>query len=133
MVAWLLVAAALLMAYWVAWFTDRSIVASAQTSYYIAFEQAFPLADAWLATAAILAAVQLWRRRPSALVWLVVVGGAGVYLCALDVLYDLQHGIYANGNGGAIEFAINAITALSSIGVIRFGWRFRDQLLGNAA
>jgi hypothetical protein len=130
--AWLAVAAALLVMYWVAWFTDRSVVASAHTPEYIAFEQAFPLADAWLAGAVVMAAIQLWRRRPSALIWLTVVGGAGVYLCALDVLYDLQHGVYASGNGGAIEFGINAITALSSIGVMRFAWRFRHQLLGDS-
>jgi hypothetical protein len=127
---WLLIATSLLVAYWVLWSLDLSLLASAHTANYVSFEQAFPLADAWLATAALIGAVQLRRRRPSAFLWLVVVGGAGIYLCALDVLYDIQHGLYANGNGGAIEFCINAITVLSSVGVLNFAWRFRDQLLG---
>lgn len=126
--AWLLVAASLIAAYWLAWFADRSIVASDHTATYIAFEQAFPLADAWLLGVAVMAAVQLWRRRPSASMWLILVGGAGLYLGALDILYDLQHRIYAKGGGGAIELAINLITVVSSVGVIRFGWGSRRWL-----
>jgi hypothetical protein len=130
--ALLIFTSVLLVAYWAAWFGDRGIVASDHTPEYIAFEQSFPLADAWLLGAALMAGVQLWRRRPSALVWLTVLGGAGVYLCALDVLYDLEHGIYAKGQGGAIELAINLITAALSIGLLTWGWRFRHELLGNS-
>ena len=43
--------------------------------------------------------------------WLLVLGGAGVYLCALDVLYDLEHGMCTKGHGGAIELTINLLTA----------------------
>jgi hypothetical protein len=127
--AWLMLAAMLMVAYWVVWFADRGLVASSHTVRYIAFEQAFPLGDAWLLAAILMAAVKLSRRRPSALIWLEVAGGAGVYLCALDVLYDIQHGIYSDGHGGAIELAINVLTAVSGIGVIAFGWRFRHELL----
>jgi len=62
--------------------------------------------------------------------WLMVVGGAGMYLCAMDVLYDLEHGIYDKPQGGSTELAINVATAAFSIGVIRFAWRFREQVLG---
>jgi hypothetical protein len=123
--AWLLVIAALLAMYWLAWFADCAIVASDHSAQYVSFEQSFPLADTWLLAAVLMAAVQRWRRQPSASMWLIVVGGAGVYLGALDTLYDLQHGIYAKGRGGAIELAINVITVVSSIGVIRFGWGSR--------
>jgi len=120
----------MLVTYWALWFGDRGVVASEQASEYIAFEQAFPLADAWLLGAMLLAVGQLWRRRPSALKWLLVTGGAGIYLCALDVLYDMQHGIYAKPNGGAIELTINLLTLTLSVGLLRFAWRFRLQLLG---
>ncbi|HEY7892421.1 MAG TPA: hypothetical protein VIC05_09460 [Solirubrobacteraceae bacterium] len=124
----LLFSCAALVAYWVIWLADRSLIASEGTPQYFAFEQSFPLADGWLATAALLAATQLWRRRQSAVVWLGVVGGAGMYLCAMDVLYDLQHGIYAKPNGAATELAINIATAALSIGVIAFARRFRQRL-----
>ncbi len=123
----------LLVAYWVAWFADRGIVASDNTAEYIAFEQSFPLADVWLLGAALIAAIQLWRRRPSTLMWLLVLGGAGVYLCALDVLYDLEHGIYTKGHGGAIELTINLLTAVLSAGLLASAWRYRHELLGNSS
>jgi hypothetical protein len=104
---WLLVTAALVVAYWVLWVTDRSVVATDRSAGYIAFEQSFPLADGWLLAALLAAGAQLWRRKPSALLWVLVIGGAGLYLCAMDVLFDRQHGIYTKGQGGAIEFAIN--------------------------
>jgi ferric-dicitrate binding protein FerR (iron transport regulator) len=122
--------AALVVAYWVLWFTDRGIVASAHTASYVSFEQSFPLADGWLVAAALAAAIQGWRRRPSALLWLLVVGGAAFYLSALDVLYDLEHGIYTSGQGGAIELAINLATAAVGIGAIGVGWHFRREFLG---
>jgi hypothetical protein len=128
-IALLIFTAALLVAYWAAWSADRGAVASDHTAQYIAFEQSFPLADGWLLTAALIAALQLWRRRPSALLWLLVLGGAGVYLCAMDVLYDLQHGIYSNGHGGAIELAINILTAVLSVGLLASAWDFRNELL----
>lgn len=130
---WLIITAALLVAYWLLWFTDRGAVAASRSSQYVAFEGSFPLADAWLLAALVLAGIHLHRRQPSALLWVLVVGGAGLYLCAMDVLYDLQHAIYSRGQGGAIELAINLITAASSVGIMIFGWQFRHALLGEPA
>ncbi|HEY4451318.1 MAG TPA: hypothetical protein VGN13_06960 [Solirubrobacteraceae bacterium] len=128
LVRFMLFPMALLLAYWAAWFGDRSLVASDHTPEYIAFEQSFPLADAWLLGAMAMSALQLSRRRPSALLWLTVTGGAGVYLVALDILYDLQHGIYAKPRGGVIELAINVLTLTLSVGLLRFAWRFRSKI-----
>lgn len=127
---WLLFAGALVLSYWTAWFADRPLVASADGAGYIDFEQSFPLADLWLMTALVLGAAALWRRRPSAIVWLAVAGGAGFFLCGLDVLYDLEHGIYAAAGGGWIELGINLITGISAAGVILFAWQHREYLLG---
>ena len=82
--------------------------------------------------AALAAAIQGWRRRPSALLWLLVFGGAAIYLCALDVLYDLEHGIYTSGQGGAVELAINLATAAVGIGALSVGWHFRHEFLGTS-
>ncbi|HEV2924416.1 MAG TPA: hypothetical protein VGW98_10305 [Solirubrobacteraceae bacterium] len=108
------------------------MVASDHATVYVAFEQAFPLAEAWLLAAMLMSVLQLWRRRPSALLWLIVTGGAGVYLVALDVPYDLQHGIYATPQGGIIELVINVLTATLGVGVLRHAWRFRLELLDRA-
>jgi hypothetical protein len=121
----------LLVLYWLAWFFDRGLVATERGASYVGFEQAFPLADAALAAAALAASAAIMRGHPSALVWLSAVGGAAAYLACLDILYDVQHGIYGHGGGGLIELAINVMTLVSGLGVLSFAWRFRRQLLGN--
>jgi hypothetical protein len=127
----LLAAAVLTVAYWVVWFfVDRSILASDTRGAYYEFENAFPLADGWLVLCLVGAAVQLLRRRGTALLWLLAGGGAGVYLAGMDILYDLEHQIWFHGgSGGLIELAINILTVLASVGVLVWSWRRRATLL----
>ncbi len=116
--AGLIVAAGLLVAFWVLWWTDRGLVASRTTQAYFSFEDDFALADGWLLGTVIAAAVQLRRRRASALLWLIAAGGAGLYLLGMDMRYDLQHGIYASNGGGVIELLIDILVAGASVGVL---------------
>lgn len=124
------VALVVLVAYWALWFTARSVVASDDSPEYVAFENAFPMADAWLAVCVLLAVRAARTRRPSALLWLLAGGGAGVYLFCMDVLYDLQHGTYASSAGGLVELGINLLTLGLSVAFLRWAWRRRDALLG---
>jgi hypothetical protein len=118
------------VAYWVFWFVDRSAVASNDRPAYFEFENAFPFADGWLAVSLAAGAVALLRRRPIALLLLVAGSGAGVYLFCLDVLYDLEHGIWwRSGAGGVIELAINVVTLAVSVGLLWWSWRHRSALL----
>jgi hypothetical protein len=125
----LVVALVLDAAYWTIWFTNRDWIASETTQAYYDFENAFPLADLWLGVAALLALVTLVRRHPSALLWLVATGAAGLYLGSLDLLYDLEHDIFTKGGGGAFEAVIVAVTWVFSITVLRYAWTRRGELL----
>lgn len=131
--AGLTVAACVIVAYWVAWWSDRGLVASRTTSSYYAFEDTFQLADAWLLSTIIAGAVQLRRRRASALLWLVAAGGAGLYLLGMDLFYDLGHGIYGSSTGGVIELLIDVLIAGASVGVLWWTWRYRRLLLNEPA
>ena len=133
-VVMLVVAIALDAAYWSIWFTQRDWIASEDTQAYYDFENAFPLADLWLGVAALLALVTLVRRRPSALLWLVATGAAGLYLGCMDLLYDLENDIFTKGGGGAFEAVIVAVTWLFSLTLLRYAWTRRGELLaGDAA
>jgi hypothetical protein len=127
----LVTAALLTTTYWVVWFlVDRSILASDTRGAYYEFENAFPLADGWLVLCLVAAAVQLLRRRATALVWVLAGGGAGLYLAGMDILYDLEHQIWFRGGiGGLIELAINILTVVLSVGLILWGWTRRAALL----
>ena len=130
--AGLLLAVALLIAgYWLGWLLHRSLVASETGAAYTQFEDAFPLADGWLALCLVASSYCLWRARRAALFWLLAGGGAGLYLFAMDVLYDLQHGVWGKGANGVMELVINIVTLALSLFVLRWTWVRRDALLSS--
>jgi hypothetical protein len=126
----LVVAILLDVGYWSIWFTQRDWLASEHTPAYYDFENAFPLADAWLGVVCVLALVALVRRQPLAMLWLVAAGAAGLYLGCMDLLYDLEHDIFAKGGGGVAEAVIVAVTWVFAVTVLRFAWTRRGELLG---
>ena len=117
------------VAYWSVWFTDRRLIASENNRAYYEFENAFPLADAWLGVACLLAWWTLTTRRSSALFWLLCAGSAGAYLFLMDLLYDLENGIFTSGSGGVVEAAIVAVTGIFSVTILTWSWRHRGALL----
>jgi hypothetical protein len=125
----LVVAIVLVLAYWTIWFTQRDWIASEHRKAYYEFENAFPLADLWVAIASLLALVTLRLRHESALFWLLCAGSAGLYLFAMDVLYDLEQGIFAQGGGGAVEAFLVLLEVVFSVTVLTWSWRHRGELL----
>ena len=122
------------LAYWVVWFgVDRTWLATADTPAYYTFENAFPLADGWMAATGALGAIALQRRRPQALLWMLLAGSAALYLAGMDVLFDLENGIYRVESGGAanlaVELFINVGCFLGGIAIIRHAWKHRAYFL----
>jgi len=128
-------AALLIVAYWAIWFGGgRDLLASSHAASYYAFENAFPVADGWLALALLLGALGLALNRSWGLLWGLLAGGAGVYLGCMDVLFDIENGIYLVPKGGdpsavAIEVTINVLTFLLSAVALTYLWRHRRSLL----
>jgi hypothetical protein len=118
------------IAYWSIWFLDRDVLASEHTQAYYDFENAFPLADLWLGIACLLALIALTQRRPMAHFWLIAAGSSGLYLFGMDLLYDLEHGIFISGGGGIVEACIVAVTLVFSLVTLRFAWTRRAEPLG---
>jgi hypothetical protein len=119
------------IAYWVVWFgVDREILASAHTESYYAFENAFPLADAWMVATGVAALLALLRRRASAFFWSIAAGTTSVYLGLLDVLFDLENGIYRSPDTGGVvvEIVINVLTLALGVVVLFWAWGSRRAL-----
>jgi hypothetical protein len=125
----LVTGAALLVLYWAAWLLDRSLLASDTRPAYYEFEAAFALADAWLAFCLVAAARALRGRRATALLWLLAAGGSGAFLLGIDVLYNLQHGVWFASQRGLTELLRNLATAAGTIGLFAWTWPRRDELL----
>jgi hypothetical protein len=127
--AMLVVAIVLDVAYWSIWFTQRDLIASEHRQAYYEFENAFPLADLWLGVACLLALVAMRRRAGTQLLWLLCAGSAGLYLFGMDFLYDVEHGIFTKGGGGAFEALNVLLTFVFSTTLLTWSWRHRDELL----
>jgi len=125
----LLAGAALLVLYWAAWLLDRAVLAADTRPAYYEFESALFLGDVWLATCMVAAARALTGRRATALLWLLAAGGAGGFLLAVEVLYDLQHGIWFASARGLPELVRNLATAAGTVGLFIWTWPRRAELL----
>jgi len=114
--------------YWIAFFTS-GVVQASQDPCYLVFERAFPAADAWAAANAIGAAVALWRRRPTAVLFAIAAGSAYIFLGLMDVLYNLEHGMYAVHSAEmANEIVINVFCLILGLWAIAFAWTRRHEL-----
>jgi hypothetical protein len=127
--AMLVVAILLDLAYWTLWFAQRDWIASEHRQAYYEFENAFPLADLWLGVACVLALVAMRRRTGTRLLWLLCAGSAGLYLFGMDFLYDVEHGIFGKGGGGAFEALIVLLTLVFSVTLLWWSWTHRAELL----
>jgi hypothetical protein len=125
----LLAAAALLVLYWAVWLLERTLLASDTRPAYYEFEAAFALADAWLAFCLVAAARALAGRRPAALLWLLAAGGAGGFRLAMDVLYNLQHGVWFASQRGLAELLRNLATGAGTVALFTWTWPRRSELL----
>jgi FtsH-binding integral membrane protein len=127
----LLAGAALLVVYWAAWLVDRTLLASDTRPAYYEFQAAFILADAWLAFCLVAGARALAGRRSTALLWLLAAAGAGGFLLAVDVLYNLQHGVWFASQRGLTELVRNLATGARTVGLFAWAWPRRAELLAD--
>ena len=126
-----------MVAYWVIWFfVDRSWLANLDTQAYYVFENAFPAADGWLTLTCAAGAWSMWKRRASSLFWLIAGGSAGISFALMDILFDLENGVYRapKGDWGSVglEIAINLYGLGLGAWALSFGWRNRGWFLARA-
>jgi len=114
--------------YWVAFFSSGAVQASSDPCYLV-FERAFPAADGWTALCALVAAHALWRRRAHAVLFGIAAGSGFVFLGLMDVLYNLEHGMYALHSAEmAAEIVINVTCLTIGPAAIAYAWRARHAL-----
>ncbi len=121
--------------YWAAWFGAPELVQSMtpnDTGYlaYVTFEEAFPLADLWLALCAAIGAFGLYRMRDWGVLFMLLAGSAAMFLGLMDLLYDLEHGIFENLTPeSTIELCIVSLVLTLGPVVIILAWRQRRLLI----
>lgn len=117
-------------AYWIDWFTGGNVRTS-EDQAYTDFEQAFVLADTYMAGMLLVAAQRLWSGREDAVGMGIAAGSAVVFLGLMDLLYDLQHRKFAARTPEmAIEKAIVAACLAGGPFTMLRLWRARRRLAG---
>jgi uncharacterized membrane protein (DUF2068 family) len=126
---YLAVVAMLTTLYWLDFFTSGGVHVR-DDAVYLAFEKAFPLADAWMAACSLLGAIGLWSQRAWGLLFGLLAGSAQVFLACMDVLFNLNEGNYAIASAAmTTEILINVGLLVGAPLLIAFLWRQRHTLL----
>ncbi|WP_107940201.1 hypothetical protein [Stenotrophobium rhamnosiphilum] len=95
------------LAYWLVYFMSGATMVRTD-NVYTSFENAFPLADAWMAVGYLLAASFLLKGDRRAVLWGICAGSAMIFLGAIDILFNIEQGLFTHGSAEmAAEIAIN--------------------------
>lgn len=125
-VSFLLILGALItVAYWLNYFIAGD-VRVLPDYWYSAFEDAFPLADAWMALCMLGAGIGLWRGDRRGALFGLMAGSALIYLAAMDVTFNVEHGLYAllpKSGPMLTEAAINATSLGLGVTTVVISWR----------
>lgn len=100
--------------YWIIFFGAGNVTPSPSDCGY-KFELAFPAADLWMAAAAALAAIGIGRGARWGRAMALVTAGAVLYLAAMDILFDIENGVYL------IARAQTVVEALINVSCLGFG------------
>jgi hypothetical protein len=123
--ALLILGAVVTVAYWLNYFIAGDVRVLSDY-WYGAFEDAFPIADGWMALCMSVAGVGLWRGTRAGALFGLMAGSALLYLAGMDVTFNVEHGLYALlPKSGAMwtETWINALSlALGSV-TLAMSWR----------
>ena len=121
-------AASLVAAYWADFFTGGH-VRSDSSPVYLEFERAFPVADGYMAGCLVASAVLLRRGHAAAVPSGLAAGSAMVFVGLMDVLFNLEHGMYRQRTSQmAVESLINAAClTFGPYTMVRL-WRARGRL-----
>lgn len=89
----LIVTAVVTVAYWLDFFL-RGTVHVVEEEWYLRFERSFPVADAWMAGASLVAAIGLLGDRSYGVVFGLAAAGALLFLGLMDLTFNVQNGLF---------------------------------------
>lgn len=120
--------AVLTIVFWILFLFVPGSVQSSDERCYMVFEHSFVAADLWMCVAFFLSAYFLYHRDPAGVLWGIVGGGTSVFLGLMDVLYNIENGMYKKINAGMFfEILINLGTLIFGGITIQYTW----HLLGH--
>jgi len=124
-----------ILAYWFCWFVFPDAIqartpADPDFVSYMVYELAFPLPDAFVAIAALIGVIGLWKMKDWGFLSMLLAVGGTFFLGLEDLLFDLENNMFVPFNGAAgIELAI--VLLIMSLGPLMtiLLWRRRKDLV----
>jgi hypothetical protein len=121
----LILTAAVTALYWWSYFTGGQ-VRVVDARWYNAFEDSFPVADAWMAACCAIAGIGLWSGRAWAARAGLLAGSALIYLACMDITFNVENGLYAmlaTSDPMRFELVVNLWSLVLGAATIIFSWR----------
>ncbi len=110
--------------FWILFFFVPNSVQSSNERCYMVFQRSFVAADLWMSIAFFLSAHYLYHHETAGVLWGIVAGGTFVFLGLMDVLYNIENGMYKNMNTGMFfEVLINLVSIGFGSFTIHYTWR----------
>ena len=122
-------------AYWFCWFVLPGSVqartpADPDFAVYMGYELAFPLPDAFVAVAALVGVIGLWKMRDWGMLAMLLAAGGAIFLGLEDLLFDLENNMFVPFNGAAmIELAIVLVIMALGPTMTVLLWKHRKELV----
>jgi hypothetical protein len=123
--ALLVLGAVVTLAHWMNYFIAGDVRVLPEC-WYAAFEDSFPIADGWMALCMFVAGVGLWRGTLFGTLYGLMAGSALLYLAAMDITFNIEHGLYAmlpKSGPMLTEAWINASSLGLGVATITMCWR----------
>ncbi|MCL4477675.1 MAG: hypothetical protein M1381_01050 [Deltaproteobacteria bacterium] len=109
--------------FWILFFFVPGSVQSSDEKCYMVFQKSFVAADLWMSIAFFLSAYFLYRSESIGVLWGIVAGGTFVFLGLMDVLYNIENGMYKHINSGMFfEILINLTSLVFGSFTINYVW-----------
>ncbi|UCG01375.1 MAG: hypothetical protein JSW11_17370 [Candidatus Heimdallarchaeota archaeon] len=91
-----IIGALVMIGFWIGWFLDilKSSLPDPLFDTYLAFESAFPVADAWIVILLLISAYGILTEKSYGSFFASAAGGTLVFLGLIDISFNLQQGIY---------------------------------------
>lgn len=124
-----------IVAYWLLWFLVPGVVQSRmptdpEYAIYMGYELAFPVPDAFVAIAALIGVIGLWKMKDWGFVSMILAAGGAIFLGLEDLLFDLEnHLLMPFDAAAAIELAIVLIILTLGPTMILLLWKYRKELI----
>jgi hypothetical protein len=112
--------------FWILFFAKK--IEATETLQDEAFERAFPLADSWMITTALVAAPNLLKMNKKGFFAGAAAGSAMVFLACMDILYSLENKKYWPLNGDRAQMlVIHLWTICLGSSTLALLWKKRDS------